>query len=258
MELTSEELERYDRQIRMSQLGQRGQLELKNARVTVVGAGGLGSPSSIYLAAAGVGYITVIDEEKVELSNLNRQIGHWSRDLGRSKSTSLIEKIRALNPNVKLKAVTREIKPETASDLISNSTVVLDCLDNWDTRFILNHACVDNRIPLVHAGVHSLYGQITTILPGRGPCLRCILPETPPSESKIPVLGAIAGTLGLLEALETIKIVTGIGEPLVGRMLYLDGETSSFYEIKVNRRDDCPTCGHKMTRDQKGDFPSSS
>ncbi len=246
MELSNDEKERYERQIRISELGREGQLKLKKARVTIAGAGGLGCPSSIYLAAAGVGQITVVDEGKVELSNLNRQIGHWSSDLEKFKTISLAEKARRLNPNVRLKASTEGIEPETVSGLVSSSTVVLDCLDNWETRFVLNQACVENRIPLVHAGIHSLYGQITTILPGKGPCLRCILPETPPLEDKIPVLGITAGVLGLLEALEAIKIITGIGEPLVGRILYFDGETSSFYEIKVNRREDCPICGYRM------------
>jgi len=244
MHLSNEELERYDRQIRISELSKEGQLKLKRAKVSVAGAGGLGCPSTIYLAAAGVGQITLIDEGKVELSNLNRQIGHWSSDLGKFKSTSLAEKIEELNPNVKVKSLKEGIKPETASGLISGSTVVLDCLDNWETRFTLNQACVESKIPLVHAGIHSLYGQITTVLPGKGPCLRCILPERPLLEEKIPVLGLTAGVLGLLEAFEAIKIITGVGQPLVGRMLYFDGETSSLYEINVHRREDCPICGH--------------
>lgn len=243
MKLSGDELERYDRQIRISGVGLEGQLKLKEAKVAIAGAGGLGCSSSIYLGAAGVGTITIMDEETVELSNLNRQISHWDKDVGRPKAISLGEKIRELNPKVELETVTERISSETASDLISGSAVVLDCLDNWESRFILNRACVDGRIPLVHAGVHSLYGQITTILPGRGPCLRCILPETPPSEDRIPVLGVTAGTLGMLEALEAIKIITEMGEPLVGRMLYFDGETTSFYEIKVGRREDCPVCG---------------
>jgi len=250
MDLSRYELERYDRQIRMCELGREGQSKLKKAKVTVAGAGGLGCPSSVYLATAGVGHIKIIDEGKVELSNLNRQIGHWESDLGRFKSISLAEKIRELNPNVKLEAITVGMKLETASGLISGSTVVLDCLDNWETRFLLNQACVESGIPLVHAGIHSFYGQITTILSRKGPCLRCILPETPPLEGMIPVLGVTPGVLGILEALEAIKIIAGMGEPLVGRILYFDGETSRFHEIKVNRREDCPVCGHRRGRKQ--------
>jgi molybdopterin/thiamine biosynthesis adenylyltransferase len=243
MKLSSNEMERYDRQIRIGGIGLEGQLKLKGAKVTIAGAGGLGCSATVYLAAAGVGDMRIVDEEDVDLSNLNRQIGHWDKDVGRAKADSLGEKIRKLNPQVKLDPVKGKITPETVLDLISGSTVVVDCMDNWETRFMLNEACVADRIPLVHAGVHSLYGQITTVLPGKGPCLRCILPETPKSEDKIPVLGVTAGALGLLEALEAIKIITGMGKPLVGRMLYFDGETTSFYEINVSKREDCPVCG---------------
>ncbi|MDH5440239.1 MAG: HesA/MoeB/ThiF family protein [Candidatus Bathyarchaeota archaeon] len=243
MKLRRDEMERYDRQIRIGSFGLEGQLKLKGAKVAVAGAGGLGCSATVYLAAAGIGHMTIIDEENVELSNLNRQIGHWNRDIGTAKAVSLSEKIRELNPGVELEPVTERITLGTVRDLISGSTVVLDCMDNWETRFMLNKACVAARIPLVHAGVHSLYGQITTVLPGKGPCLRCILPETPQSEDRIPILGVTAGTLGLLEALEAIKIITGMGQPLVGRMLYFDGETTSFYEINVSKREDCPVCG---------------
>jgi len=243
MKLSSNEMERYDRQIRIGGIGLEGQLKLKGAKVTIAGAGGLGCSATVYLAAAGVGDMRIVDEEDVDLSNLNRQIGHWDKDVGRAKADSLGEKIRKLNPQVKLETVKGKIAPGTVRDLISGSTVVLDCMDNWETRFMLNEACVAARIPLVHAGVHSLYGQITTVVPGKGPCLRCLLPETPQSEDKIPVLGVTAGTLGLLEALEAIKIITGMGKPLVGRMLYFDGETTSFYEINVSKREDCPVCG---------------
>ena len=243
MKLSSNEMERYDRQIRIGGIGLEGQLKLKGAKVTIAGAGGLGCSATVYLAAAGVGDMRIVDEEDVDLSNLNRQIGHWDKDIGRSKVVSLGEKIRELNPQVKLDPVKEKITPGTVRDLIFGSTVVVDCMDNWETRFMLNEACVADRIPLVHAGVHSLYGQITTVVPGKGPCLRCILPETPRSEDRIPVLGVTAGALGLLEALEAIKIITGMGKPLVGRMLYFDGETTSFYEINVSKREDCPVCG---------------
>ena len=243
MNLSSTELERYDRQIRIKGLGKSGQLKLKKARVMVAGAGGLGCPAVLYLVAAGIGYVAVVDSENVELSNLNRQVLHWSDDIGRSKGVSLIEKLRQLNPEVTVKPFQKVITADNARRLVNGFAVVVDGLDNWRTRFLLNKACVKEKIPFVHAGVYSLYGQITTILPGKGPCLQCILPKIPPEEEKFPVLGATAGTLGLLEALETIKIITGLGEPLVGRMLHFDGETMSFQEIKVERRRDCPVCG---------------
>jgi len=243
MTFSSAELERYDRQIRIKGLGKSGQSKLKKARVIVMGAGGLGCPASFYLVAAGIGHVAVVDKETVELSNLNRQILHWSDDIGRPKGVSTAEKLRQLNPEVTVKALEKAVTTHNARQLVKGFTVVVDALDNWRTRFSLNKACVKERIPFVHAGVYALYGQITTILPGKGPCLQCILPKIPPEEEKFPVLGAAAGTLGLLEALETIKIITGLGEPLIGRMLHFDGETMSFQEITVERRQTCPVCG---------------
>ncbi|MGQ9460310.1 MAG: HesA/MoeB/ThiF family protein [Candidatus Bathyarchaeaceae archaeon] len=243
MKFSQTELERYDRQMRIKGLGKSGQSKLKKAHVMVAGAGGLGSPASLYLVAAGVGHVAIVDKDAVELSNLNRQILHWSTDVGESKSVSAIEKLRQLNPEVEVEAIPKAITPDNARKLVKAFTVVVDGLDCWSTRFLLNKTCVKERIPFVHAGVHSLYGQITTILPGKGPCLQCILPKPPPEEEKFPVLGATPGTLGLLEALETIKIITGLGEILVGRMLHFDGETMSFQEIRVERRLDCPVCG---------------
>ena len=241
--LAEEELTRYSRQIMIPNWNVEGQLRLKNAKVTIVGVGGLGCPVALYLTAVGVGRITLIDKEKIELSNLNRQILHWSMDIGKFKTFSAIEKLSKLNPLIKFESYEREIEKENIRELIKGSNVVVDCLDNWKTRFILNEACVSERIPLVHAGVHSWYGQITTIMPGKGPCLRCILPKTPKEEEKFPILGVTAGVLGLLEALEAIKIIVGLGNPLVGRILFFDGETSSFQEAKVQRRKGCPVCG---------------
>ena len=242
MRFSSTELERYDRQIRIKSLGKSGQSKLKKARVMVAGASGLGCPASLYLVAAGIGYVAIVDKETVELSNLNRQVLHWGDDVGRLKSVSTVEKLRQLNPEVKVEAVPKNITSNNARKLVSGFTVVVDGSDNWRTRFILNKACVKEKVPFVHAGIYSLYGQITTILPGKGPCLQCILPKIPPEEEKFPVLGATAGILGLLEALETIKIITGLGEPLVGCMLHFDGETMGFQEIRVERRRDCPVC----------------
>jgi len=241
--LTEEEMTRYSRQIMIPGWDVEGQLRLKNAKVTIVGVGGLGCPAALYLAAAGVGKITLIDKEKVELSNLNRQILHWSRDIGKFKTLSALEKLSELNSAISFESYEEQVKEESIKKLIRGSNVIVDCLDNWKTRFVLNEACVSERIPLVHAGVHSWYGQITTIIPGKGPCLRCILPKTPKEEEKFPILGVTAGILGLLEALETIKLIVGLGKPLVGRMLFFDGETSSFQEAKVQRRRDCPVCG---------------
>jgi len=243
VKLTEEELTRYSRQIMIPDWNVEGQLKLKNAKVTIVGVGGLGCPVALYLTAAGIGKITLIDREKVELSNLNRQILHWSRDVGKFKTLSALEKLSELNPSINFESYEEQVDEKSIRKMIKGSNVVVDCLDNWKTRFILNEACVTERIPLVHAGVHSWYGQITTILPGESPCLRCILPETPKEEEKFPILGVTAGILGLLEALETIKLIVGLGKPLAGRMLFFDGETLSFQEAQIQRRRDCPVCG---------------
>jgi len=236
------EMERYDRQMRIKGWGIEGQLRLKRARVLVAGAGGLGCPVALYLVATGVGYITIVDKERVELSNLNRQVLYWTADVGKLKSVSITKKLRELNPQVYIEAVPREITQDNAQQLIEGFDVVVDCLDNWYTRFILNEACVRRRVPFVHAGVYSWYGQITTVMPRKGPCLRCILPKNPPEEKRFPILGATAGTLGLLEALEVCKLITGLGVPLVGRMLHLDLENMIVQEIKVEKRTDCPVC----------------
>ncbi len=243
MVFSSAELERYDRQIRIEDLGISGQSKLQKASVLIVGAGGLGCPVSFYLVAAGVGHVAVVDKETVELSNLNRQILHWSNDIGRPKGASMVEKLRQLNPEVEVTTLQKTVTNRNVRQLVKDFTVVVDALDNWQTRFLLNKACVKEEIPLIHAGVNALYGQVTTILPGKGPCLQCILPKIPSEEKKFSVLGATAGTLGLLAALETIKIITGLGEPLVGRMLHFDGEIMSFQEIKVERRRNCSICG---------------
>lgn len=241
--LDPSELERYDRQLRIPGWGIEGQKKLKKARVTVAGAGGLGCPAALYLAAAGVGHLTIIDKEKVELSNLNRQVLHWQADIGKYKADSAADKLRALNSSIEVEAVKAEITENSVRDLIKGSNVVVDGMDNFATRFILNHGCVKEEIPFVHAGIYGLDGQITTIIPKKGPCLQCIFPEKPPEFAKFPVVGVTPATLAILEALETIKLITGIGQPLVGRMLLFDGESLTFSTMEVHRDPSCPVCG---------------
>lgn len=242
--LSSEEIERYDRQIRV--WGVRAQEKLKAAKVVIVGAGGLGSPVAYYLAAAGVGAIAIVDSENVELSNLNRQILHWTIDVGKPKVVSAKEKLERLNPHVRVQAVNRKIgKVEDAVEIIRDADVVIDCLDNWATRFALNEACVRLRKPLVHAGVRALYGQVTVIKPFEGPCLRCIFPRNPPEEASFPIAGPLPGILGALESLEALKIISGYGETLTGKLLFYDGYRNTFDIVKVERRPDCPVCGSK-------------
>jgi len=243
--LTSDELERYGRQIIIPGFGKRGQLKLKRAHVLVAGLGGLGSPSSIYLVAAGVGHLTIIDEQRVEMTNLNRQILHWDLDIGRSKATSAVEKLYAMNPNVKVDSKLQKITPKNVDRLIKGADVIVDGLDNYPTRYLLNGACVRNKIPFVHGAVEGFVGQITTIVPGKGPCLKCLVPHEPQKKPLFPVLGATPGVIGCLQAIETIKLITGVGEPLVGRLLIFNGNDLTFNEAKIKRDPRCPVCGRR-------------
>lgn len=239
--LSGEELERYDRQIRV--WGVEAQERLKKSSVAVVGLGGLGSPVATYLVAAGVGRVILVDSEPVELSNLNRQFLHWTSDVGRLKTQDALEKLRKLNPNVNFETVSKRIETiKDALEVTSRADLVVDCLDNWATRFLLNEACVRLRKPLVHAAVRGLYGQLMTVKPGEGPCLRCVFPSEPREERPFPIAGPTAGVLGSMEALEALKILTGYGEAPVGKLILVDGVRSSFEVLKIERRPDCPVC----------------
>lgn len=240
---TPEELERYDRQILIEGFGERAQLRLKRAHVIIAGLGGLGCPASIYLAAAGVGRLTLLDNQEVELSNLNRQILHWQSDVGKPKATSAMEKLHAINPNVKIDSKVEAVSPENVNRLLRNADVIIDGMDNYPARYLINEACVRNRIPFVHGAVEGLVGQLATILPGRGPCLRCMVPKEPPSRPFFPVLGVTPGVIGCLQAAEAIKIITRIGRPLAGRMLLFNGEDMTFDLMEVRRDPNCPVCG---------------
>jgi len=242
--LSKSELERYNRQMLIPGWGKKGQKRIKSAKVVVTGAGGLGCPASIYLAAAGVGRLVLIDRERFELSNLNRQILGWQKDIGRPKAEAAVEKLKALNPDIKVEGMIVEITKENVHQLLEGADIVVDAMDNWKTRFIINEGCVDNRIPFVHAGIFGFYGQITTIIPGEGPCLRCILPETPSDISRFPVPGVTPALFASLQAMETLKLITGLGETLKGRMLLFDGERVSFTIMKVERNPECPICSH--------------
>jgi adenylyltransferase/sulfurtransferase len=237
------EFERYLRQIIIPGFGEAGQHKLASAHVLLVGLGGLGSAIAPYLVAAGVGRLTIIDNQKVELSNLNRQLLHWEKDIGRFKAESAWEKLQALNPSVEIQAIAMTITGQNARRLIRDADVVVDGMDNFPTRFVLNTACVRLGKPFVHGAVQGLAGQITTIIPGKGPCLKCVIPQLRKKKAIFPVLGAVPGVIGCLEAMETIKLITGLGEPMVGRMLFFDGLCMRFCEIEVSRNPACPICG---------------
>jgi len=244
MSLSPSELERYDRQMLISSWGVEGQKKLKKAKVALVGIGGLGCPASIYLTAVGVGKIVLVDNEKFELNNLNRQILCWQRDIGKFKAEVAKEKLEALNPEIGIEAVVAEVTKDNAHNVIGGVDVVVDGQDNWKTRFIINEYCVMRGIPFIHAGVSALHGQMTTIVPGKGPCLRCIFPKDPPEIEKIPVLGATPALLASLQVMETVKLITGIGKLLVGRMLFTNGEEMVFETVEVKRNVECSVCSN--------------
>lgn len=242
--LNERELIRYDRQIRVSGFGVEGQIKLKKSKVLVAGLGGLGAPAALYLAAAGIGKIVLVDREKVELSNLNRQIIHWTEDIGKKKVESALEKLRRLNPEIEVEGVVNEVNEENVYDLVKKVDVVVDGMDNFKTRFILNEACVRSRKPFVHAAVYGLEGRLMTIIPRKGPCLKCLIPMEPTEISPVPVLGATPAIMASMQVMETVKIIVGVGEPLVGKLLVFDGNSMEFLQVSVNRIENCPVCGN--------------
>jgi len=260
--LEQAEIDRYKRQVILPGWSEETQLMLKESTVFIAGLGGLGSPAAIYLAAAGVGTLRICDKGEVELSNLNRQILHSDQDVGKSKVRSAKRTLTTINPHLKVVTLAEEIKRTNISTLVENARIMIDCLDNFAGRYLLNEYAVQSGIPLVHAGVYALSGQITFIQPPETPCLACIIPEippaasglseattrseaTPPSEAGIfPVLGAAVGVLGSLEAMEAVKYLSGTGSLLKNRLLFIDGDTLRFQEINVARELKCPVCGH--------------
>lgn len=245
--LSNEQLERYRRNILLSGFGQEGQAKLLNSAVLMVGAGGLGSPAAYYLAAAGVGRIGLMDGDRVELSNLQRQILHGTPDLGRYKAESGGDKLARLNPDIKIEVHTGRLTGENALQTVSSYDLVLDCTDNFKTRFILNDACLSLNKPFVYGGVLGYIGQLMFIMPGRGPCFRCLYRSEPagsaPDCSTLGVLGAVPGVIGTLQACEAVKYLGGVGEPLVGRLLVYDALAASFMEVGLERDQSCPSCG---------------
>lgn len=247
MLLTDEQLTRYSRQILLEQVGVEGQRKLLDARVLVVGAGGLGSPAAIYLAAAGVGTIGIVDGDRVDLSNLHRQILHLDHDQGRPKVQSARRHLEDLNPDVRVVAYNATLTRENALDIIGDYDVVVNGSDNFPTRYLVNDACVFLGKPLVDASILRFEGQATVYLPGQG-CYRCLFPAPPPagmvpSCAEAGIIGAVAGHLGTLQALEAIKIILGFGETLNGRLLLYDGLTGQYRTLRWKRDPDCPVCG---------------
>ncbi len=240
--LTPGELERYDRQVLIRELGQAGQERLKRARVAIAGVGGLGSTVAIYLAAAGIGTIGLIDHDEVKLSrNLNRQILHWTGDVGRKKVVSAAEKLKNVNPWTEIIAVDRMITEKNVADLLSGFDGVVDALDNLQTRFLLNKGALDHGMPLFHGAVRAFEGRVMTVIPGKTACLGCVYRGVMPEE-KVPVIGVAPAVVGALQATEVIKYIAGIGKLLTDRFVVYDGLKMEFTELSVNRDPNCPHC----------------
>ncbi|AKB12566.1 adenylyltransferase and sulfurtransferase [Methanosarcina thermophila] len=231
--------EKYVRQIML--FGEEGQKKLRKAKIFVAGAGGLGSPISTYLAIAGIGKIILADFDSVELSNLNRQFLHHEKDVGREKIKSAEEKLLSLNPEIKIETIRERITEENADSVVPSCDLIIDALDNFDTRHVLNRLAVERNIPLVHGAVSGYRGQVTTVIPGKTPCLYCIFPTSLKKEV-FPVLGTTPGVIGTIQANEAIKYITGQGKLLEGRLLLWDGLSCSFSELKINKTENCPIC----------------
>jgi len=240
------ELERYSRQIMIEGFGENGQRKLANATVGIMGQGGLGSPVSIYLAVAGIGKLIIVDYQSPEISNLNRQILHWEEDVekGISKVESAAWKMKKINSDIEIIPKKVKVTNENIEEVFAGVNIVVDCLDDFTPRYMLNDFCIKNRIPFVHAAVEGFHGQMTTIVPGETPCLRCLFPTPPPKKSTFPIIGVTAGAFGILEAAEVIKMLTGLGNPLKSKLLIGDLLYQFWETIDVCRASSCTVCGH--------------
>lgn len=238
--LSERERERYKRQMML--FGDEGQEKLKKAHIFIAGAGGLGSPVSLYLAVAGVGTISIVDMDVVDQTNLNRQILHFDRDIGRKKTISAKEKLEAINPDIMVNAVDVKIDGMNAADLVGQADGIVDAMDNYPTRYVLNDVAIAKGIPLFHGAIRGFDGQATTIIPGKTPCLKCIFPKAPPKEV-FPVVGVTPGFIGVLQANEVLKYLLGRGQLLTNRLFMWDGLQGHAEEICVERNPSCKACG---------------
>ncbi|MDP9273264.1 MAG: molybdopterin-synthase adenylyltransferase MoeB [Chloroflexota bacterium] len=246
--LSADQLRRYSRQLLIPEVGQKGQRTLLDGKVLLIGAGGLGSPSALYLAASGVGTIGLVDDDVVEESNLQRQVLHTTDRVGMPKTESARISINALNPEIRVLEHRERLDAANVERLIAEYDVIVDGTDNFDTRYVLNDAAVRLRKPIVHGSIYRWDGQVTTFVPFAGPCYRCMYPTQPPDElapacSVAGVLGVLPGIVGMLQANEVFKLLLGVGEPLVGRLLMIDAMSTTFDEVRVWRDPACPACG---------------
>jgi molybdopterin/thiamine biosynthesis adenylyltransferase len=261
--LTAEQRDRYSRHLLLPEVGIEGQQKLLDAKVLLLGAGGLGSPTALYLAAAGVGTLGIVDDDTVDLSNLQRQVIHNSDRIGVPKVDSAEETINALNPDVNVQKYAVRLGPENIMDILPDYDIVVDGLDNFPTRYLLNDASVRLQVPVVSAAILGFEGQLSVFKPYDGPCYRCLFPVPPPAElapscGANGVLGVLPGTMGLLQATEVIKLILGEGDLLVGRLLMYDALAAKVTEVKVRRDPDCPICSRhpeEIEDDELGVFP---
>jgi adenylyltransferase/sulfurtransferase len=250
--LSNDEVLRYSRHLIMPEVGMEGQLKLKAAKVLCIGAGGLGSPLALYLAAAGVGTLGVVDFDVVDYTNLQRQVIHTTADVGRKKLESAAEKVKAINPFIQLRPFETRLTSENALELFRDFDIIVDGTDNFPTRYLVNDACVLTGKPNVYGSIFRFEGQVSVFATKDGPCYRCLYPEPPPpglvpSCAEGGVLGILPGLVGVMQATEAIKLILGKGEPLIGRLLLVDALSMRFRELKLRKNPDCPACGKNPT-----------
>jgi sulfur-carrier protein adenylyltransferase/sulfurtransferase len=261
--LTAEQRDRYSRHLLLPEVGAEGQEKLLDAKVLLLGAGGLGSPAALYLAAAGVGTLGIVDDDTVDLSNLQRQVIHTTDRVGVSKVESAEQAIHALNPDINVQKYPVRLGPDNIMDILPDYDIVVDGLDNFPTRYLLNDASVRLRIPVVSAAILGFDGQLSVFKPYDGPCYRCLFPTPPPPElapscGANGVLGVLPGTMGLLQATEVIKLIIDAGDPAIGRLLMYDALAATITEVKVRRDPDCPVCSREpdeISDEEMGVFP---
>lgn len=252
MAFTNEQLERYSRHIILQEVGVKGQKKLLNASVLIIGAGGLGAPAALYLAAAGVGTIGIVDADEVDLSNLQRQVIHTTNDVGMAKVKSAAETMEAINPDVTVKTYRTFVDSTNIMDLIKDYDFIIDGTDNFPAKFLINDACVMAGKPFSHAGIIRFKGQLMTYVPGEGPCYRCVFKNPPPKDAvptckQAGVIGAMGGVIGSLQAMEAIKYIIGKGELLTGKLLTYDALKMEFHTIKLPKDHHCAVCGDEPT-----------
>lgn len=240
--LSEDELERYARQIML--FGEDGQKKLKRAKVFIAGVGGLGCPVALYLAVAGIGSIKLVDKDVVDSSNLNRQVLHWEEDVGKEKVVSAEEKLRAINSDILIEAIYTTIDESNVSDLVGDADLIVDAMDNYSVRYLLNIVAHKKKIPLFHGAISGFDGQLTTIIPGETACMNCIFPS-PPDNAVFPVVGVTAGVVAMMQANEVIKYLLGIGKLLTNKLLIWDGLFTEAESLRLSKRDDCIVCGCK-------------